>query len=218
MHIRLVYKSIPFYREGHELIVKLSDYFIGSNKDIATCYDLGSSTGCLTYKLAKYHKNKHNITWCGIDQERSMILLAKKRYNNINNIKFICNNFLTLDFKNPSSFIICYYVLQFLNISDRISLLDKIYNTLSKGSGLIVFEKVFANDAKCQDIFHTLHMNLKKDNFFSPSEIYDKTESLKGVLLPNTSEDNLNMFYKIGFSKIHLIMKYLGFEGYLLIK
>jgi len=44
-----VEKSVPLYREGHDLVVKLSDYFV---KDDSICYELGSSCGTLSDKLA----------------------------------------------------------------------------------------------------------------------------------------------------------------------
>ena len=54
-------KSIPYYHEGHDLVCKLSDYFCVSN---SLCYEIGSSTGQLTRKLAEYNKNKH-VLKCG---------------------------------------------------------------------------------------------------------------------------------------------------------
>ncbi len=45
-----VSKSVPLYREGHDLILKISDYFI---KDDSICYELGTSTGVLSYKLER---------------------------------------------------------------------------------------------------------------------------------------------------------------------
>ena len=60
-----VLKSVPIYNRGHELILKLSDYFI---KDDSTIYDIGCSTGKLLINLIEHNKNKINskymvLTW-----------------------------------------------------------------------------------------------------------------------------------------------------------
>jgi len=39
-----VSKSVPFYEAGHELIGRISDFFL---RDNSTCYDFGCSTGDL---------------------------------------------------------------------------------------------------------------------------------------------------------------------------
>ena len=46
-----VNKSVPLYGIGHELIEKLSDYFLPEN---SKCYDIGCSTGTLLANLAEW--------------------------------------------------------------------------------------------------------------------------------------------------------------------
>ena len=48
-------KSVPMYKEGHELVSRLSDFFLA---DDSKCYEIGSSTGELTKKLAKHNNQK----------------------------------------------------------------------------------------------------------------------------------------------------------------
>ena len=67
-----VKRSVPLYDEGHELVLKLSDFFIQEN---SICYELGVSTGALIKKLAKRHKN---TKFLGIDIEKKMIEQAQK--------------------------------------------------------------------------------------------------------------------------------------------
>lgn len=50
-----VEKSIPLYHEGHNLIVSLSDFFI---RDGSVCYEIGCSTGNLSYILVTHHSAK----------------------------------------------------------------------------------------------------------------------------------------------------------------
>lgn len=48
-------KSVPMYNEGHDLVCRLSDFFLN---DDAVCYEIGSSTGELTKKLAHHNSKK----------------------------------------------------------------------------------------------------------------------------------------------------------------
>ena len=55
-------KSVPFYKKGHEIITKSSDYFLKNN---SICYDLGCSTSELLILLSNfivyYNLKKFNI-------------------------------------------------------------------------------------------------------------------------------------------------------------
>ena len=68
--------SVPLYKEGHELITSLSDFFI---KDKSVCYELGCSTGTLLNQISKRHQNKRLNKFIGIDIEKDMIKFAKKK-------------------------------------------------------------------------------------------------------------------------------------------
>jgi len=69
-HVR---RSVPFYDEGHNLVEKLSDFFVKSN---SICYEMGVSTGALIQKLSVRHAE--SVQWIGIDNESSMIEQASK--------------------------------------------------------------------------------------------------------------------------------------------
>ena len=58
---RHIKKSVPLYEEGHNLICRISDFFV---PDDSVCYELGMSNGNLIQKLAKRHeKKKSKIYW-----------------------------------------------------------------------------------------------------------------------------------------------------------
>jgi len=207
-----VSKSVPLYREGHDLILKISDYFI---KDDSICYELGTSTGVLSYKLAERFKNR-GAKFIGIDIEEDMISLAKKRYI-LPNLDFTLGDILEFEYR-ASDFITSYYVVQFIRPSYRQLLIDKIYKTLNWGGAFLYFEKVRAPDARFQDIMTGIYNEYKLEQGYSPDEIIQKSRSLKGVLEPFSTQGNIDMLKRAGFVDIMSVAKFGPFEGILAIK
>jgi len=207
-----VSKSVPFYKEGHELIVKLSDYFV---KDDSICYELGSSTGTLINKLAKHHEFR-DAQFMGIEIEKDMVQKANELYRS-KNLSFSCDD-MTMMILEKSDLIVSYYTIQFIHPKLRQELINKIYDSLNWGGAFILYEKVRANDARFQDIISDLYMEYKLDQGYAPQEIISKARSLKGVLEPFSTEGNIDMLKRAGFVDILTIQKYMNFEGFLVIK
>jgi tRNA (cmo5U34)-methyltransferase len=81
-----------------------------------------------------------------------------------------------------------------------------------------MFEKVRGPDARFQDMSVALYSDFKARNGFSADEILNKTSSLKGVLEPFSTEGNLGLLRRAGFTDIMSVMKWVCFEGFLAIK
>jgi tRNA (cmo5U34)-methyltransferase len=211
-----VSKSVPLYHEGHDLICDISDFFINSD---SVCYEIGCSTGTLTFRLADHNSGKAGARFIGIDIEPDMIVKANEKIKNHPElpVSFLAENALTIELL-PSDMIICYYTIQFVRPSARQNLLDKLYNALNWGGALLLFEKVRGADARFQDILNTLYYDYKLRRGYSPEEIVSKTRSLKGVLEPFSTQGNIDMLKRAGFKDINTVQKYLCFEGFLAIK
>lgn len=210
-HIR---QSVPMYEEGHDLVCQFSDYFVSNS---STCYEIGVSTGELMKKLAVHNQGKPNARWIGIDTEKPMIDKAKKHCAGIEYVELYVDDVRNFDFE-PSDFIVSYYTMQFTPPRHRQEIFDKIYNSLNWGGAFIMFEKVRGPDARFQDICASLYNDFKIRQGFSPEEILSKTRSLKGVLEPFSTEGNLGLLRRAGFSDMMSICKYICFEGFLAIK
>ena len=53
-----VQKSVPLYDQGHDLICKLSDFFLPEN---GTITEIGTSTGVLAEKVLKHNARRTDI-------------------------------------------------------------------------------------------------------------------------------------------------------------
>jgi tRNA (cmo5U34)-methyltransferase len=207
-----VSKSVPFYHEGHDLIVKLSDFFVKSD---SVCYEFGSSTGILSHKLATRNTAKSG-RFIGIDSVPEMVAYARNKYQ-APNLAFEIGDVLSFELE-PSDFIVSYYVVQFVRPSQRQELFNRIFNNLKWGGAFICFEKVRAPDARFQDMMTALYTDYKLDQGYNAEEIVGKSRSLKGVLEPFSSAGNLDLFKRAGFVDVMSIFKYVCFEGFIAIK
>jgi tRNA (cmo5U34)-methyltransferase len=207
--------SIPFYDDGHEICLQLSDFFL---KEKSNCYDLGCSTGTLLNKLS--NRNDKKINFFGIDSIQKMIVQAKKENKikkNTNKLSYINGDFLKIKFKK-SDLITSYYTMQFVNPKFRQEILNKIFKALNWGGAFIMFEKIRASDARFQDIFSITYNDFKLKNNFSPEEIIYKTKSLKGIMEPFSDYGNLSLIKRAGFKDVIPVFQWLCFKGYLCIK
>jgi len=209
-----VKKSVPFYEAGHDLICKLSDFFMGNN---SVCYELGASTGVLTIKLANHNSHKAGTRFVGIDIEENMVAQAKRKSQGLDNVEFVINDVLLHEY-DPADLIVAYYTVQFIRPSLRQNLFNLVYEKLKWGGGFIMFEKIRGPDARFQDILTALYMDYKMDQGFDSSEIVSKSKSLRGVLEPFSAQGNLDLMKRAGFVDYMTIMKYVCFEGFLAIK
>ena len=207
-------KSVPLYSQGHELILRLSDFFLKNN---SVCYDLGSSTAELLIKLSKFSNKK--VKYFGIDAEKDMVSFSKKRItkNKHKNIKIFHKDLKKIKLKK-CDLIISYYTIQFIPPRYRQKVINEIYKSLNWGGAFIFFEQIRGPDARFQDYMTQVYNDFKVRNMYSIDEIYKKTESIRGVLEPFSEDGNINLFKRAGFKDYVTIYHNICFRGWLLIK
>lgn len=131
-----VSKSVPMYKEGHDLVCRLSDFFLS---DSSLCYEIGCSTGELLKRIAKHNTHK-DIDFIGVDPVTEMISIANEKCQDASNISFINDDILNINLRK-SDLIISYYTIQFIKPRVRQLVFDKIYKSLNWGGAFILFEK-----------------------------------------------------------------------------
>ena len=83
---------------------------------------------------------------------------------------------------------------------------------------MFLFEKTYCEDGKMQDLMSLAYDQFKLNHGYDMAEIQAKRLSLRGVLEPLSSSENIQILKDAGFSKVEIISKYLMFEGYLAFK
>ncbi len=216
-----VQRSVPLYAEGHDLILRLADFFLS---EASLVYDIGCSTGLLLRKLAEKYSSPA-MRFIGMDREESMVVQAHKELQTSENIRdkgrveLVCSEVQKYEMAPQSAdMIISYYTMQFILPKYRQLIFNQIFQALNWGGCFLLFEKVRAPDARFQDIFAQIYFDIKKDAGYSDDEVLAKSRSLKGVLEPYSTKANTKFMQRAGFKDIVSIVKYISFEGFLAIK
>jgi len=198
-----IQKSIPNYDLLFDSLLRIAEYFRDDTKRI---YDLGCSTGKLLSTL------EFNGDKIGIDKAKQ--LFESSLDDKVKYITYDLNN--EYIFEN-ACIVFAIFTLQFLKKENRQRLVNNVYNGLCKGGAFIVAEKVYAGDAQIQEIYTFSHYDFKRSKF-SEKEILEKENSLRRMLRPQTTAENIDMLKNVGFKVIEPFYKYFNFEAWLCIK
>lgn len=214
-----VSKSVPGYKVGHQIVCGLTDFFVSNGSKV---YEIGCSTGSLISQIANTCVGKNDVEFLGLDVSEPMISKANEKFldhmlPNNNIMKFELGDII--DYKlEKSSFIVCYYTVQFIHPSVRQQIIKKIYESLNWGGAFVMFEKVRGSDARFQDILTGLYHDYKMSNGYSSDEVVAKSQSLRGVMEPFSHQGNIDLLRRAGFNDIEVIFKEICFQGFLAIK
>jgi tRNA (cmo5U34)-methyltransferase len=210
-HVR---KSVPFYDEIQRMIVELSEYFV---RDHSVIYDLGCSTGTTLELLSSAHSGKEDVQFIGIDLSKFMVDEARKKVNRPN-VRFYQKSLMDLEFSPPSNLMTSIFTLQFLTLAERRTLLTRINESLIEGGGLLIVEKVSADHGGFEEIWTELYWDFKRRQGFTPEQILEKANSIRGVLKPLTCDENLDLLSQTGYSQVEIFFKWYNWAGFLAVK
>ncbi len=210
-HVR---KSIPLYDEIQQMVVEISEWFIRDNSIV---YDLGSSTGETISLLTKKHAEKKNVRYIGVEESISMIEAARKKCAT-DNIQYLHQSLDEITEFPNIDFVMSLYTLQFLPLRKRIKVMKRIYNGLAEGGAFVLVEKIRAENSLFEDLWLDLYWDFKQRQGLNSEQVINKTQSLRGVLIPLTLSENLKLLRSIGFDCIDTFVKWHNFVGILAVK
>jgi tRNA (cmo5U34)-methyltransferase len=210
-HVR---KSVPLYDEVQRMVIEVSEWFI---RDNSVVYDLGSSTGETISLLLEKHSNKKNVRFIGIENSISMIEAARKKCNS-ENVQFLHQDVAELAEFFDADFVTSIYTFQFLPLKNRRKVLQRIHKDLSEGGALVMVEKIRAENSFFEDLWLELYWDLKQKQGLNSAQVIQKANSLRGVLMPLTLTENINLLREVGFFSIDTFMKWYNFAGIIAVK
>lgn len=209
-------RSIPSYVNMRDLVFKIGSDFI---TPYSCVIDIGCSNGnailpfvknfCLTNSFKLY------------DVSEPMLKECEKRFNNYKDMAHI--DIQKYDLKkglvdNNASLILSVLTLQFTPIEYRQKIVKSIYNSLNKNGAFILVEKVLGDTFEIDKILINKYYQMKLENSYTQEQIENKRKSLEGVLVPITSNWNIDLLKGAGFKQVDCFWRDLNFAGFIAIK
>lgn len=169
--------------------------------------DMGAGTGLLSLNLLKRHSNAEFTL---IDLSEEMLKIAKNRFVNKANFKYITGDYVKYDFEDKYDIIASSLSIHHLKHQDIEFLYNKIYGLLNQGGIFLNADQVLAptpaNESKYQENW------LEKIEYKGLDEqerlsIFDRMK----LDNPATLEDNLKWLKNCGFKDVDVFFKYYNF-------
>jgi len=211
-------RSIPQYNVMRDAVFNLGCKTL-NKVDNKSILDIGCSNGLSLERFV--NKYWGSAKFRGIDVSEPMLEVARDRFkdyihNGIVHIDKIDlrNNFPT----DTYSLIMSVLTIQFTPIEYRQNIIQNIYDNLDTNGTFIMVEKVLGNCNVLNEIMVDEYLQMKKDNGYSQEQIDRKRMALEGVLVPMTSNWNIDLLKQSGFRKIDTFWRWMNFEGYIAIK
>lgn len=200
----MIKRSVPGYENVILMIGLLAERFVKENTN---CYDLGCSLGASAISMQKYITAK-NCLIHGIDTSEPMIKKATELVSITNEqfpaqIKLYNEDINDFQYDN-ASMIVLNFTLQFLALSQRQALLEKIFAELNDGGCLVLSEKITFDDQETSELFIDIYHKFKMHNGYSEMEVSQKRNALENVLIPETFATHKQRLLDIGFKKVEL--------------
>ncbi len=134
------------------------------------------------------------------------------------NVHFLHKNVIDVELSPHANFVVSLYTLQFLMLTERRQLLTRIHAGLVEGGALLLAEKTRAENSCFEDIWLELHWGFKRRQGLTPEQILQMANSLRGVLNLLSTEENVDLLFQAGFSRVEVFFKWYNWTGFLALK
>lgn len=209
----MISRSVP----GYELLLRIiglyANIFV---QDDSRVYDLGCSLGEVS-RLINKQASASNFSIIAVDNSPSMIEQCRLTGLDQTRVDWQCDDIQTIKIEN-ASMVVLNLTLQFIDPSERQSLLKDIFEGLIPGGILVLSEKVKMDQAEDDARMIQLHQAFKKMQGYSELEISQKRSALEKVLVPDLESQLQTRLLAAGFAEVYQCFRCFNFVSYLAIK
>ncbi|MGB8234005.1 MAG: class I SAM-dependent methyltransferase [Methanobacterium sp.] len=190
---------IPNLDQLYNIITDLAD----SNITAPRILDLGAGTGLLTENIFnKYSRGYFTL----IDISKEMLDIARERFKDNLNFKYILGDYLKADFEDPFDIIISSLSIHHLEDNDKRIIYSKVYELLNDDGIFLNADQVLAPSPENEYIYQknwwekieTGTLNLDEKDVIIDRMKHDKPATLENniIWLKNSGFTNVDVFYK----------------------
>ncbi|MBF13880.1 MAG: carboxy-S-adenosyl-L-methionine synthase CmoA [Legionellales bacterium] len=213
----MVSRSVPFYRETHQMAVDLAKRFVQPETEIV---DLGCSTATLLINAQRV-VDTPKISFIGVDNSKSMLSEAKRKTKEAGYDKSTV--FVEADIEKElpfsnASVVFMNYTLQFIRPLHRERLVSAINERLCPGGCLVILEKVLSEHSVFNRMYIDIYHEFKRNAGYNDEEIARKRESLENIMVPFRVGENIELMTRAGFGTVDMFFKWYNWVGYIAVK
>jgi tRNA (cmo5U34)-methyltransferase len=212
----MINRSVPGYATIIRMIGLLAAERVPSN---GRCYDLGCSLGAAALAMARGGAGQE-IKVIAVDNSAAMIGRAGQLLQEdqaASRIQLHCADILDFPLK-PAAMVVLNFTLQFIPLSQREALLQRIYQALEPGGLLLLSEKIAFEQAEFQQLFSAMHHQFKRDQGYSQLEVSQKRTALERVLLPESLACHRQRLTQVGFAQVDTWFQCFNFVSLIALK
>ncbi len=169
--------------------------------------DLGAGTGLLTLHL---HNKYPDGDFLLLDLSEEMLNIAKTRFKNAQNFRFMVANYLKQDFKGQFDIVVSSLSIHHLEHPDKRLLYEKVYQHLNPGGVFINADQVMGPYPANEKEYYR--------NWLDKIDMSGLSKSDKNIILgrmeldkPASLADNFKWLEEIGFVDVDVYYKYYNF-------
>jgi tRNA (cmo5U34)-methyltransferase len=203
-------RSIPDYLGMRRNTTELALRFAQPGTSIV---DLGCSRGTglrpIIDKLGKAN------SYIGVEVSEPMIEVAK--------VKIPEAEIVNLDLRDEypkarASVTLSILTLQFVPIEYRQKIISNVYKNTVEGGVFLFVEKILGSDSYADELLVNTYLDRKGENGYTHEQIVAKRRSLEGVLVPVTSDWNVDLLNRAGFKHVDCYWRHLNFAAWVGVK
>jgi len=194
---------IPCFHDLYNITQDLAE----SDEESPKILDLGAGTGLLTkYIFEKYTQSKYTL----IDLSEEMLKVAKKRFKEHDNFKYVVADYSIQKFEESFDIIISSLSIHHLDDVQKEKLYKKIYDSLNPHGIFINVDQVIGPTPEIDKSYQKNWLKQIEENNFTGPEKDTAIERMK-FDKPATLQNNLKWLSNCGFKDVDVFYKYYNF-------
>ncbi|MEH6569459.1 MAG: carboxy-S-adenosyl-L-methionine synthase CmoA [Halioglobus sp.] len=212
----MIKRSVPGYTTIIAMTGLMAGRYAQSGSNI---YDLGCSLGASTLSMRQNIQHR-DCQIIGVDNSLDMLERCKSVIDtDSHEVPVILNHDnLQNTVINNASVVVLNFTLQFIDLEQRDTVIQNIYQGLRPGGIMVLSEKVTFEDPHLNTLNIDLHHEFKRANGYSDLEIAQKRDAIEDVLRPETLKQHKQRIADAGFGSCDVWFQCFNFASLVALK